>query len=537
MASAEDIIDRYKAMGRRRSAWEPLWQDLFDFFIPARTPLMGDNERGKQRGDRRFDSTGSHFMSRLASTMQELMVSPAERWLDVNAMGVPDNQELAEWLDASADLLLEELRRSNFYSEIGGAYEDLACIATTAMYVEEMPVVRQGFNGFVFRTMAPGEFSIDENDMGEVDTYARELKLTPRQAVLKFGKDKVSARIVEALADKNNDQNFEFAHLIYRRDDPLLGEEEPTPNDRSIKGMEWRSVYVECAEKKIVLESGYRDQRHFAARWKRSSGEMYGRGPAMDALPDVKSLNTLVKYGLEGLVLDVYPPWLFPNESIIGNLSLLPGARNVYNPNMKGDVKSLTSDRNLRGALLKEEQMRESISRAFLDDVFGLREQGDVTATEVLDRRERRQQVTGPAAMRIQNELLDPMLSTCWMMMFRAGAFGNPPELLRNVDRLELSFISPLSRSQKLGAVRSLQDTFGVLQPLFEARPDIGDNYDWDEIARDVPEDMGVPRKWLLDTELRDQQREARAQAAQQQAGVEQGTQIAETAAKVAAVQ
>ena len=535
MPEPKDILDRWEAMTQRRAAWDPLWQELLDFFLPARTPLMGEQGRGRQRTDRRFDSTGSHFMSRLASTLQQLQVNPAEQWFNIAPIGVPDNQELEEWLDASAEALYDALRRSNFYSEMGCAYEDLTCLSTTSVFVDELPIRRDGFNGFIFRTLAPGEYAIDENDLGEVDTYGRRLKLTPRQAVLKFGEDRVSDDIKTALKGKETGQEFEFVHLVYRRDDPLLGGERPNPRDRSVRGMEWSSVYVDKKAEKIVLEGGFRDQRYFAARWKKSSGELYGRGPAMDALPDVKSLTTIVKYSLEGLILDVYPPWWIPNESILGNLRLLPGARNVYNPSVQGEIKPLTSQRNMRNAVLKEEQIRESIARAFLDDVFGLRQEGQITATEVLDRRERRQQVSSPTASRIERELLDPLLSTCWMMMFRAGAFGRPPGLLGQVDRLEIGFDGPLARSQKLGNTRAFQDAFAVVQPIIEGRPDVADNYDLDQIARDVPDDMGVPRKWLNDREDVQQARQIRARQAAEQQALEQGQEVARTAAEVGA--
>ena len=162
----------------------------------------------------------------------------------------------------------------------------------------------------------------------------------------------------------------------------------------------------------------------------------------MDVLPDVKTLNTIVKYGLEGLVLSIYPPWLFPDESLIGRLKLKPGARNVYDPSISGEIKALQGKGEFGIEQAKEQELRQAIAQGFLDDVLGLREEGaNITATEVLDRRERRQQITGPAVARAETELLDPLVETCWMMMFRAGAFGPPPEALLQAESIEIDFI------------------------------------------------------------------------------------------------
>src|SRR5690606_17049346 len=102
--------------------------------------------------------------------------------------------------------------------------------------------------------------------------------------------------------------------------DPAIEEGRRRSGDRSFRGMPWRSIYVDKKHEHLIDLGGFRDQRYFSPRWSRSSGEIYGRGPAMKALPDVKTLNTIMRYGLEGLALDVYPPWMFPEESVVGRL-------------------------------------------------------------------------------------------------------------------------------------------------------------------------------------------------------------------------
>lgn len=298
--------------------------------------------------------------------------------------------------------------------------------------------------------------------------------------------------------------------------------------DRSNAGTDWVSVYVDVEHEKIVSKGGFRDQRYFTPRWSKSSGEVWGRGPAMDVRPDVKTLNTIVKYGLEGLVLSIYPPWLFPDESLIGRLKLKPGARNVYDPSVSGEIKALQGKGEFGIEQAKEQELRQAIAQGFLDDVLGLREEGaNITATEVLDRRERRQQITGPAVARAETELLDPLVETCWMMMFRAGAFGPPPEALLQAESIEIDFISPLARAQKMASARALQDAFALIQPLAASFPGMLDHYDFDQIARDIPDDIGVPRAWLVDEDTVNATRQQRAQAQQQQQQLEQGKEVA----------
>ena len=343
----------------------------------------------------------------------------------------------------------------------------------------------------------------------------------------------VAADLKQADGQGGADTDYEIVHAVFRADDPAYGIKR-TRGDRDISGADWRSVYVAVEADKVLSEGGHREQRYFASRWSKASSEIYGRSPAMEALPDIKTLNTLRKYGLEGLVLSVYPAWLFPDESIIGRLKIKPGAPNLYNPKVSGEIRALTSEGNFRIEAQVETELRQAIAAAFLDDVLGTRDSGQVTATEILDRRERRQQVTNPAVSRIETELLEPLLSTCWLMMQRAGAFGDQPAALQGRDfSVEVVFLSALARAQKLIGARSLQDTFAILGPLIQSNPGMLDHYDFDAMARDVPDDIGVPRKWLNDLQTVAATRDARAQAAQAAQQVQQGLSLAAAGASI----
>ncbi len=537
MPEIRDVLDRLEEMQGRRSPWEPLWQDVFDYVLPFHSPTVHSRNLPGARAEKRFDATATHLLRRLAATVGGLTASPTEDWLQLQAeKRTPDGWEPVEdptvtrWLDGTIGPLLDALRVSNFYGEYGCLLEELVGPGCASLFLDEERITGPGFNGFRFRTLGAGEFLIDEDDMGRIDTLMRPLSLTARQAKLKFPKG-LHEDIVRALDGKNN-QTFEFVHAVYRRDDPVLGEK-AAPGDRSNRAMPWVSLYIDKTHEEVVERGGFRSQRYFTGRWTRSAGELYGRSPAIDALPDIKSLSTLTKYGLEGLAMHVYPPWLIPDESIIGRLKLTPGAANFYDPEEAGEIKALQSQGNFRVEQAKEEALRQTIAQAFMDDVLGLREAGQITATEVLDRRERRQQVAGPAVTRIIADVLEPAVESGWMMMFRAGEFGQPPDALLAADRLRPVFLSTLARQQRMGAMRSLQDTFAVLGPLAQAKPEMLDHYDFDAIARDVPDDVGVPRTWLRDEPDVLEGRQLRRQAAAQQAAVQQGQDIAKTAADV----
>src|SRR3990167_2158084 len=93
----------------------------------------------------------------------------------------------------------------------------------------------------------------------------------------------------------------------------------------------WASCYVVAETKRKVEESGYEEFSYMAPRWTKSSGETYGRGPSHTALPDVASLNAAKEIVLKAAPLAMIPPTYERDDSVVGDLDLTAGGRNVIN--------------------------------------------------------------------------------------------------------------------------------------------------------------------------------------------------------------
>ena len=72
-----------------------------------------------------------------------------------------------------------------------------------------------------------------------------------------------------------------------------------------------------------------------------------------------------------------------------------------------------------------------------------------------------------------------------------------------------------------------------ILGPIMEIQPQINDNFDGDQMARDIPDIFGAPNKWLRTPEAVAEKRQADAEAAAAQAEMEQGLQMADTGSQV----
>jgi hypothetical protein len=90
-------------------------------------------------------------------------------------------------------------------------------------------------------------------------------------------------------------------------------------------------------------------------------------------------------------------------------------------------------------------------------------------------------------------------------------------------------------------AIKSLENaafvrTSEMLLPYVQIKPDMLDNFDFDEICRDMARNDGLPARWLMEEEMVAQQRAARAQAQQQAMQAQQMEQAASAIGKAGSV-
>ena len=97
---------------------------------------------------------------------------------------------------------------------------------------------------------------------------------------------------------------------------------------RTRQNMPIASVYVLCKDEIILEESGYEEMPVLAPRWSKASGEVYGRGPGMATLPDVKMLQQMSKTIIKAAQKVVDPPLQLEDDSVILPVRTIPGGLN-----------------------------------------------------------------------------------------------------------------------------------------------------------------------------------------------------------------
>jgi hypothetical protein len=242
-------------------------------------------------------------------------------------------------------------------------------------------------------------------------------------------------------------------------------------------------------------------------------------GPVMDALPDARTLNELCKMDLAAGDLAIAGMWIAEDDGVLNPRSVKVGPRKIIVANSVDSMKPLQSGSNFQYAETKIARLQASIRKILMADQLQAQDGPAMTATEVHVRVALIRQLLGPVYGRLQAEYLQPLITRCFGIAYRAGVLGQPPQSLAGRN-YSIRYISPLARSQKLEEVTAIDQYVAGAMAAAAVDPSVMDNVDLDEAQRIRGDALGVPSAVIrskADVSARREQRAADAQAAQQQ--------------------
>ena len=521
MATFEYIKKRCSALESDRQTWEDHWQDILDYVMPRKADVTFVRSKGEKRTEVLFDSTAITANNLLAASLQGTLTSPSLPWfhLKLRDEELNKNRDVQLWLEDSARRMYDVFNESNFNTEVHELYLDLCSVGTGAIFVEEG---NSGFTneGIHFNCLHIAEYFIQENVTGKVDTLYRKYKLTARQAIEEFGEENVGEKIIEAAQNKP-DKQFNFIHAV----EPTKDYERAT--GKSNTKLPFHSCHVCVEDKMVVRTGGYNEFPYLVPRWSKATGEIFGRSPSYNALPDIKTLNKAVEIGLKAWAKAIDPPLLVQDDGVIGRVRMPPAGITVVRSD--GAIKPLQIGSNWQITDMKENQLRQAIRQAYYSDQLQLQEGPQMTATEVQVRYELMQRLLGPTLGRFQSEFLNPLIERTFGIMFRAGALMPEPEIIKG-SKIDVEYVGPLARSQRMEEAVSIERLYSLAMNVVQIDPSIMDNIDHDEAIRMRAKLLGVPKTVLRGSEEVDEMREQRAE---QQAMMQQ-QQLAQQQAETA---
>ena len=511
---------RFDRLKSNRQNWESHWQEVADYMQPRKADVTKTRSKGDKRTELVFDSSPMQAVELLAASLHGMLTNPATPWFSLKFKGLDleGDDDAKAWLEQATEIMYTAFNRSNFQQEIFELYHDLITFGTAAMFIEddEEDVLK-------FSTRHINEMYISENDKGRIDTIFRKFKLTARAAIQKFGAD-VSTNIVTT-SRKDPYEEVDIIHAVYPRSDF-----DPRKQDK--ENMPFESVYFEAGTGDELSVSGFREFPFVVPRYLKASQEIYGRSPAMTALPDVKMLNEMSKTTIKSAQKQVDPPLLVPDDGFMLPVRTVPGGLNFYRAGTRDRIEPLNIGANNTLGLNMEEQRRNSIRNAFYVNQLQMQDGPQMTATEVIQRNEEKMRLLGPVLGRLQSELLKPLIDRTFALLLRKNLFRPAPEFLSGQD-IEIEYVSPLAKAQKSAELQSIMRGIEILGSLANVAP-VFDHVNMDKLVKHLMDVVGVPQKVLKTQNEVQAKREQDQQQQAQQQQMAQMQQLAETAGAAA---
>jgi hypothetical protein len=501
-----DVVSRFDRLKAGRGNWEALWRDSANYILTRKNNISSSMSSGTRRDDQVFDTTACRSNEKLAAGLFSYLCPPNEIWFTLRSSRPELQQydEVRRWYDDVSRYIREALYMSNFILEMHESFLDVSCFGTGNLYEDEGTRVPLNF-----KSIHIDEYFIAENHEGYVDTVFRKFSLTLRQVVEKFGEESLCEELRKLNDDPKGthlDRDVCILHAVMPRKDRK-------PDKRDRLNLPFASMYIDYEHKKLLSEGGYVEQPYNVFRFTKASDEVWGRGPGITMLPEVKLLNKMKKTCLVGGEKAVDPPVLLPDDGVVAPFRTTPGAVNYWRANaFNNKPEAWKFEGNLPIGLEMMNMEKTEIERGFYTDLFEqlAQRKQEMTATEIVERVKEKLVLIAPAIGRLQNELLSPVIHRSFRILGDMGVLPPMPGILGQYPQYEVYYVSKLAMAIKLLDVDATTETFTTVLPLIQYDPSIMDSFNFDAIVRGTAHRNGMPSEFVRSMEEVEGMREAR---------------------------
>ena len=487
--SVRSLRKRLHQLAQERQSWDTHWLELEEYILPYGNSFLQKGRKrndGGKRNQRIIDATATRALETLASGIQGGLTPKAIPWFSLANKNneMMDRLGVRKWLQETTNLYLEIFSKSNFYHVMSSIYKDLALYGTAVLYAEDDMETT-----LTFKHLPIGSYYLASSENNRTHTIYREFSLTAETCIKTFGIENVSEDI-KSLAEQNPDSWVDIIHSVYPRD---------THSDKNIfSNFPYRSVYFEknSNEDTCLQDSGYRYFPFLVVRFETHGENVYGYGPGMRVLGDVKELMVLQEDKRDIVAKISNPPMLADASLQHTQLSTADGGVSYINQlhERPAFVPAYQVPYDIRPIQMVIGEVQQAIREGFYNDLFRLFTGEDklgVTATEVLERRQERLTQLGPALDRLQSELFGPLMDILFERCKKMNLLKDiPEELLGN--EIAIEYTSVLAQAQKTAGAGGLQQFLSFVRQISTEENNLLDVLDLEQSIKNYADLLGI---------------------------------------------
>ena len=498
--SAEDVLKRHDKALTKKEDFRSLYEECYEFALPQRNLYDGYYEGkvgGQKKMNRVFDSTAINSTQRFANRMQSGIFPPQRKWCRLEpGPDIPEDrkEEAQAALDIYSDKLFASLKQSNFDIAIGEFLLDLS-VGTAVMMVQPGDDV----NPLNFIPVPQFLVSFEEGANGQVDNVYRRMRLKG-ESIMRQWPDAVIPDDLQKKIDQKPTEDLEFI--------------EATVLDQKRGDFCYHVIHKES--KTELVYRRMEESPWIVSRYAKVAGEIYGRGPLITALPDIKTLNKTLELLLKNASLAIAGVYTAADDGVLNpnTVKIIPGAiiPVARNGGPQGEsLKPLTRAGDFNVSQIIMNDLRMSIKRILLDESLPPDNMSARSATEVVERMKELSQNLGSAFGRLINETMIPLVTKILRVMDSRGLIDLPLKV--NGLEIKVSAVAPLAMAQSMEDVQNVLQYAQIVQ---QAGPQAQMTLKTDAMMDFIAEKLGIPQKIRNTQEERAMMAKQMTDAAQQ---------------------
>ena len=440
--SVDEILRRSEKAQRDKDLFENLYTDAYEFALPQRQ-LYGyydGNSKGAKKMSRVFDSTAINSTQRFANRLQSGIFPPQRKWCRLEPgtdVPVEQRDQAQAIMDVYMEKMFAVIKQSNFDIAIGEFLLDLA-VGTACMMVQP----GDDISPINFTPVPMFLVAYEEGANGTVDKVYRRMRMKA-EAIQQQWKDAIFSDHLQQMFDSKPTDDVDLLEAtIY---DPERGD--------------WCYHVIEAKSKEEIVYRRMLSSPWVISRYSKIAGEVYGRGPLLTAMPDIKTLNKTLELLLKNASLAVAGVYTAADDGVLNpqTVKIVPGAVIPVARNGGPQGESLRAlpragDFNVSQIVIND--LRANIKRTLLDESLPPDNMSARSATEVVERMKELAQNLGSAFGRLINETMIPLVARILQVMDERGLVNMPLKV--NGLEIKVSPVAPLAMAQNMEEINNI---------------------------------------------------------------------------------
>ena len=553
------IKDRYEQGVKRKQNWLTIYQLIGEYVMTRKQNFLSTSMPGEFLTEQLFSNTAPEANRTMASALLgNLWPNGARSFLLERPNNISDSKVNNKYFSEVSMILAEhmDLPEAGLATALDEYMLDNGSFGISGIGIEETD---DFFIPIRYRAMNVKNFVVEENQYGDLDTKFVDEEITIDQAVKAYGYENLSKKVREQFDNGRLLETVRILRLMEPRREGRFG--------FGNKSLPIASIHIEYDTNKIIKESGFREDRIIIGRFSKALGEIYGRSPAMFAMPAILRLNLIWELIMRIEEKRGNPPLYLLDNGALGSriLDSSPGGLSIFNVTGLGEsapVGQLFDIGDTKGMFQLIEQLMNDVSKAFfIDRLFDLNNDTRMTLGEAQIRDRFRGEGLSSVFKRQEAEMFSPLIKTSFNILFDKGLLGVikgsekeqeileaglvplyiPDDVANAIERgqrvYDIKYVSPAARILKIEEAQGLTQMLDTTLGLSQALPSIIDGLNVDEIRNKYADLFGVDKITLNDSETIKAIREAKSQQAQQTASVDQAEKVASATMKNAQAQ